>query len=304
MTQVAKVLSKEADAEKFSQLHAERKAFFNKTFVNADHKTIGFVGGGFFSREAPHWQLADTQTSYAVGLALNVFSEENIPYMVKNLAETITRKNQSDDGIERNEFALMTGFIGTAWINKALSDYGYADLSYKLLQNNQYPSWLYAIDQGATTIWERLNGYTVENGFGGNNSMNSFNHYSFGAVGQWMMAYSVGIQRDETHPGFKHFILQPQHDPTGVMTYAKGYYESMYGKIESDWKMENGTFTYRTTVPANTSATLYLPAASADAVKRSGNKIKNEKGLRFIKLENGKAVYELQSGSYEFSSRL
>jgi alpha-L-rhamnosidase len=303
MSQVAKVLGKNSDAERFSALHAERKAFFNKTFVNADHKTMGLLGGGFFSREKPHWEIADTQTSYAVGLALNVFSEENKPHMITNLAETIRRKNKGDDGIMRNEFSLMTGFIGTAWVNKALSDHGLTDLSYQLLQNDQYPSWLYAIDQGATTIWERLNGYTVENGFGGNNSMNSFNHYSFGAVGQWMIAYSLGIQRDETNPGFKHFILQPQPDPTGQMTYAKGYYESLYGKIESDWSIDEGTLTYRATVPANTSATLYLPATSAESVMRDGKKIKNERGLKFVKFENGKAVYELQSGSYVFNAR-
>ena len=137
MSQVAKVLAKDADAEKFSKLYSERKAFFNKTFVNVDHKTVGLVGGGFFSREQPHWQVADTQTSYAVGLALNVFSEENIPFMVKNLAETISRKNKGDDGVMRGEFALMTGFIGTAWINKALSDYGYPELS-ALTRKHEY----------------------------------------------------------------------------------------------------------------------------------------------------------------------
>ena len=114
----------------------------------------------------------------------------------------------------RPKYSLMTGFIGTAWISKALSENGHSELAYRLLHNNQYPSWLYAIDQGATSIWERLNGYTVENGFGGNNSMNSFNHYSFGAVGQWMMAYSLGIEREE--PGFRTFILQPEPDPTGT----------------------------------------------------------------------------------------
>jgi alpha-L-rhamnosidase len=304
MSQVARILGKEGDADRFSKMHSERKEFFNKTFVNDDHKTVGLVGGGFFSKEQPHWKVADTQTSYAVGLALNAFSDENSPYMAANLAETVKRKNQDDEGIVRDEYSLMTGFIGTSWINKALSDHGYDGLSYRLLQNDNYPSWLYAIDQGATTIWERLNGYTVENGFGGNNSMNSFNHYSFGAVGQWMIAYSLGIQRDENHPGFKHFVLQPQHDPSGQMTYANGYYDSSYGRITSDWKVENGTLIYKTIIPANSSATLYLPGSSVDGVKRAGKKIKNEKGLRFVKFEKGKAVYELQSGSYEFSSKL
>ena len=304
VSQVAKILGKDADAEKFLKMYDDRKAFFNKTFVNADHKTVGLVGGGFFSREKPHWQVADTQTSYAVGLALNIFSNENIPFMVANLAETVKRKNKDDAGIERSEHSLMTGFIGTAWINKALSDYELDDLSYRILQANQYPSWLYAVDQGATTIWERLNGYTVESGFGGNNSMNSFNHYSFGAVGQWMIAYSLGIQRDEKSPGFKHFILQPRHDPSGQMTYAKGYYESMYGKIGSGWKHENGMLTYSTTIPANTSATLYLPAKSIKEITEGGKKVKEGKGIHFVKFEKGKAVYELQSGSYEFSSKL
>ena len=307
MIEVAKLLGKTADAERFSKMHDERKTFFNSRFVSADHKTIGLIGGMRFGA-APlplELKLADTQTSYAVGLALHAFSDENIPYMVANLAETVKRKNTDDTGVMRGEYSLMTGFIGTAWINKALSDYGYDDLSYRLLQNNQYPSWLYAIDQGATSIWERLNGYTVENGFGGNNSMNSFNHYSFGAVGQWMIAYSLGIQRDEKSPGFKHFILQPSYDPTGQMTYAKGFYDSMYGRISSSWKTDKSVFTYTATVPANTTATIYLPAASQQSVKEGGKSIaKKDASARFVKYENGKAVYEVTSGSYVFTSTL
>jgi alpha-L-rhamnosidase len=196
----------------------------------------------------------------------------------------------------------MTGFIGTAWINKALCDNGFNDVAYRLLQQTSYPSWLYSVDQGATTIWERLNSYTVENGFGGNNSMNSFNHYSFGAVGAWMYNYSLGIQRDENEPGFKHFILQPTPDPTGQMTFAKGHYDSMYGRIESGWKIENGQLIYSATVPPNTTATLYLPATSEKTITESGKSTDAVKGLKFVKYENGKAVFELQSGKYEFKS--
>jgi alpha-L-rhamnosidase len=196
----------------------------------------------------------------------------------------------------------MTGFIGTAWISKALSDHGYSDAAYRLLQNDQYPSWFYPVDQGATTIWERLNSYTVENGFGGNNSMNSFNHYSFGAVGQWMIAYSLGIQCNQ--PGFKHFILQPEYDPTGEMTWAKGHYDSMYGRISNAWKIDNGTLIYSATVPANTTATLFIPAASENAVTENGKPAAEAEGISFVKYEDGKAVYELASGSYEFISSL
>jgi alpha-L-rhamnosidase len=196
-------------------------------------------------------------------LALGAFSDENIPYMRKALAAAVERENVDDQGKRRPPYSLMTGFIGTAWISKALSDAGRSDLAYRLLQNHQYPSWVYAIDQGATTIWERLNGYTVESGFGGNNSMNSFNHYSFGAVGQWLMAYSLGIQRGAA--GFRSFVLQPEPDPTGQMTWARGHYDSPYGRIESEWHVENGKLIYIATVPPNTTATLYLPTTRQGA---------------------------------------
>ncbi len=304
MSKVAEVLNKKEDAEKFKERYNERKAFFNKTFVNADKKAIGLIGGGPFGPRniVPEFKVADIQTAYAVGLSLGAFSNENIPFMVKNLQAAVERKNKDDGGIMRPEYSLMTGFIGTAWISKALSDNGYSNLAYRLLQNEHYPSWLYAIDQGATTIWERLNGYTVENGFGGNNSMNSFNHYSFGAIGQWMMAYSLGIQRDE--PGFKKFILQPEPDPTGQMSWAKGYYDGEYGRIKSSWKLAGNMLTYAATVPANTKATLYLPAVTSASVKEGGKPVEKVKGITFIKFAAGKAVYELQPGNYEFVSQL
>jgi alpha-L-rhamnosidase len=302
MRNIAEILGKKADAEKYAKMHAERKAVFNAKFVNADHKTMGFASPK--RGVPPEWKMADTQTSYAVGLTLNAFSDEHVPFMEQNLAETVRRKNPDDTGVLRDEYSLMTGFIGTAWISQALSEHGSPDLAYKLLQNDKYPSWLYPIDQGATTIWERLNGFTRENGFGNNNSMNSFNHYSFGAVGRWMMAYSLGIQRDEKNPGFKHFILQPEPDPTGQMTWAKGFYDSMYGKISSSWKLQPGILTYQATVPANTSATLYLPAPSEKDVLENGKSIAASRGVRFIKFENGKAVYELAPGNYTFMSRV
>jgi alpha-L-rhamnosidase len=134
--------------------------------------------------------------------------------------------------------------------------------------------------------------------------MNSFNHYSFGAVGAWMYYYSLGIQRDEKEPGFKHFILKPIPDPDGVMTFAKGHYDSMYGRIKSEWRLNNNEMIYYATVPANTNATLYLPALSEKEVTESGKIAKNVKGVNFIKYENGKAVYELKSGSYKFVSKI
>lgn len=305
LAKAAESLGNSSDAAKYKGLYEKRKAFFNATFVNAEGKALGTTGGrgGFGPRGAAPvpmtFRVADTQTAYAVGLAMGLFNAENTPAMVKNLEAAVIRENKDDGGITRPSYSLMTGFIGTAWISKALSDHGLIEQAYRLLQNDKYPSWLYAIDQGATTIWERLNGYTVENGFGGNNGMNSFNHYSFGAVGQWMMAYSLGIQRDEA--GFQKFILQPEPDPTGAMTSAEGYYDSMYGRIASAWKLEGKSLTYKATVPANTTATLYLPAAAPNAVKEGGKDASAANGVTLLKYENGKAVYALKSGVYEFT---
>jgi alpha-L-rhamnosidase len=302
MAKAAGLLGKTADAAKYRAEYEKRKAYFNATFVGAEKKTLAPAGGqrGTTPAGPPLFRVADTQTSYAVPLAMGLFDGENRPHMIKNLADAVARENKDDGGVARPKYSLMTGFIGTAWISKALSQNGLGELAYRLLHNDQYPSWLYAIDQGATSIWERLNGYTVENGFGGNNSMNSFNHYSFGAVGQWMMAHSLGIERDA--PGFRAFILQPEPDPTGVMTSAEGYYESMYGKISSSWKIDGKTLTFRATVPANTTATLYLPTSSEESVKDGAARARNANGVTFVRYENGKAVYTLKSGSYTFTA--
>ena len=295
MSKMADVLGKADDATDFRTRQAERKLFFNKMYVSAETgKTVKSIAG----------QDYDNQASYAIPLALGTFNPEIEKRAARNLASTVTRRNIDDGGTTRPEFSLMTGFIGTAWISKALSDYGYNDIAYKILQQTSYPSWLYSVDQGATTIWERLNSYTVEKGFGGNNSMNSFSHYSFGAVGAWMYNYSLGIQRDEKEPGFKHFILQPTPDPTGQMTFAKGHYDSMYGRIESGWKTSNGTVAYSLTVPANTSATLYLPASDPTKITESGNSTSLAKGVQFLRFEHGKAVFEVKSGHYEFKSEI
>jgi alpha-L-rhamnosidase len=308
MAKVADVLGKPGDAATYRRQYEKRKAFFNSTFVNADHKTLATGSGGFGPAprasapgQGPEFRVADTQSSYAVPLAMGLFDADTAARMAQNLAASVTRENKDDAGVVRPPYSLMTGFIGTSWISKALSQSGHVDLAYRLLQNDRYPSWLYAIEQGATTIWERLNGYTVENGFGGNNSMNSFNHYSFGAVGQWMLAHSLGIERGE--PGFQAFVLQPEPDPTGLMTSAEGHYDSVYGRIESAWKIDGTTLAYRATVPANTTATLYLPTAALDSVKEGGKDTRTAEGVAFVKYEGGKAVYTLGSGSYTFTAK-
>jgi alpha-L-rhamnosidase len=299
LARMAEALGRTDDARRYWSRHAERKAHFNATYVDpATHRTIGsgVATPNFFGGRSPAaGQLIDTQVSYAVPLALGVFSDDHAPHAARHLAETVERENTDDSGSARLAYSLMTGFIGTAWISKALSDYGYDEAAYRLLQQTSYPSWLYPVDQGATTIWERLNSYTIDNGFGGNNSMNSFNHYSFGAVGAWMYNYSLGIERGT--PGFQRFILQPTPDPTGQMTWARGHYDAPYGRIESAWERTSDAVTYRFTVPANTSATLRLPAASQQAVTGE------MEGATFQRMNDGRAVYELEAGEYTFLVR-
>ncbi|MFC0274473.1 family 78 glycoside hydrolase catalytic domain [Metabacillus herbersteinensis] len=292
MAKTAEALGETADAAGYWKDYKDRKAFFNTKFVDVKtKKTI-----------KPAGIISDTQASYAVPLALDVFSDENIPYAADHLAAAVMRENTDDTGVTRPPYSLMTGFIGTASISQALSENGYNDVAYRLLQQTSYPSWLYSVKNGATTIWERLNSYTVEDGFGGNNSMNSFNHYSFGAVGAWMYNQSLGIQRDPNNPGFKHFILQPTPDPDGVMTWAEGHYDSMYGRINSAWKVKNGTFTYSATVPANTTATVYIPSNNVKTIKEGGQPIAEAEGVTFVEFKDGKAVYELEAGNYDFRS--
>jgi alpha-L-rhamnosidase len=209
-------------------------------------------------------------------------------------------KNKDDAGVERPEYSLMTGFVGTASISEALSENGNHANAYKLLQQKTYPSWLYSVVNGATSIWERLNSYTVENGFGGNNSMNSFNHYSFGAVSSWMYNYSLGIQRSPEKAAFKQIILKPTPDPTKTMTWAKGYYDSVYGKISSSWSYEGNKLVYKTTIPPNTSAILYLPVNAIDQVKESGKVLTQGNGINNLTIENGQIKMTLASGQYSF----
>ncbi|GGA66426.1 hypothetical protein GCM10008015_03910 [Flavobacterium palustre] len=287
LSKVAAILDKKEDWEYFSKYYKERKDFFNKTYIDKATGKTSFRG-----------KMIDTQTSYVLPFAFNILNKENADLAIKQFVASIKRENKTDQGVVCPPYSLMTGFIGTAWINKALSDNGYSNVAYQLLQQTSYPSWLYPVSQGATTIWERLNSYTHKDGFGGNNRMNSFNHYAFGAVGAWMYNYSLGIVRDDNSPGFKHFVLQPEPDTTTQMTFANGYYDSMYGRIESSWERKNGKYNFHFVVPANTTAKLYLPAIKESDVKINGKK----NGIQFVNIKNNKAVFKIESGEYWFET--
>lgn len=309
MAKTAKLVGSETDRALFSARYKERKEFFNRVYV--DKKTGKTIRSGMMTgwgtpsseegkvREDLKGTPIDTQASYAIALAMNAFDEKNLPLAKLHLAETVARENVDDSGIKRPACSLMTGFIGTAALMPVLSQAKRADLAYCLLQQQSYPSWLYSVVNGSTTIWERLNSYTTEDGFGDNNGMNSFNHYSFGAVGAWMISDSLGIQQDENIPGYKHIILRPTPDPTRKMTWAKGFYDSVYGRIESGWKLSANETTYNLVVPANTSATLYLKTSSEKSVDKKAN----AGAIKLIKFVDGEAVYELTPGSFSFQVR-
>lgn len=310
MRQVATILGKPDEAAQFQKRREEIKTTWNAIYVDKiTHKTIksgvktGFMGPPNQQQQnqpSDKGQVIDTQASYAVPLALDLFDAENKPYAVTHLVEAVQRPNKDDGGVERPAYSLMTGFIATTNITDALSENGQSMVAYKLLQQDKYPSWLYSVANGATSIWERLNSYTVENGFGGNNSMNSFNHYSFGSVAAWMYGHSLGIQRDPQKAGFSEFVLKPTPDPSKKMTFAQGYYDSVYGRIRSAWKYVGNYWTYKTSLPANTHATLYLPAGNLNQIKESGKLISQWKG---VSQANGQVVIPLGSGDYSFEIR-
>jgi len=164
-----------------------------------------------------------------------------------------------------------------------------------MIQNTTYPSWGYSIEQGATTIWERWNSYSKDKGFG-DVKMNSFNHYALGACGEWMFRSMLGIDSDG--PGFKKIIMKPELGE-GI-TWAKGHHDTIHGRITSDWKRDGETFLWEISIPANTTATVYVPASDAASVTESGQTIDEADGVEFLRMENGRTVLQVGSGRYWF----
>lgn len=307
MERMAKALGETADAAYYAQQRAKRIDFINTYYIDpTTGETIGtgfgeehssFLGGNYGPKRKG--VKIDTQTSYAIPLALGIVKEPIKERFTEQLVKTVTRENVGDDGKRYPTYSLMTGFVGTPWITWALSENGRVEEAYRLLTSTGYPSWLYPVTQGATSIWERLNSMTLEDGFGGNNSMNSFNHYAFGSVTNWLMQRSLGIARDEEQPGFQHFYLQPLADPTGALQYAKGHYDSPYGRIESGWEVTADGVTYRFVVPANTQATLRLPAKDLASVQLAGKPLPKALAQQ-ASFSNGQVEMPLVAGRYAF----
>jgi alpha-L-rhamnosidase len=270
MANIARILEKKDDVTRYRALFEEVREAFKERFVRKD----GSIRG-------------ETQTSYILALHFNLLPQELRPRTAAELVRNIQNRDH-----------LSTGFVGTPYINWVLSEMGYLDIAYALLKQTTWPSWLYSVTQGATTIWERWDGWTHDKGFQ-DPGMNSFNHYAYGAIGAWMYAVIGGIDLDPEQPGYKHIIMRPQ--PGGGLTHSTAELQSMYGTIRSAWTLEGDSFDWHITIPANTTATIYVPAKDKSDVTQHGGSLDDTEGVTFLRMENGCAVYDLQSGSYNFS---
>jgi len=199
--------------------------------------------------------------------------------------------------VEDNNGHTSTGLIGSQWVMRTLSDYGNTDLAYKLTTNTTYPSWGYMVANGATTIWELWNGNTADPG------MNSQNHVMLlGDLLTWYYENLAGIRSDKTDVAFKKIIMKPNL-PTGL-DFVNASYNSMHGLIKSEWKKNAGQLEWNIIIPANSSATIYIPAVSLAAVTESGQDLSKIEGIRSVKWENGSAIVQLGSGQFKFISRI
>lgn len=270
MARIAAILNKPDDAARYRQLFEDTKAAFANRFLvgsvvpavpvtpsairrqldAADKLSRGnlkVVDYGEVTSEVFNTDVfTPTQTAYVLALQFNLLPEAMRLIAVKELVADL----------ERRGMHLSTGFVGSPYLNPVLSTHGELGAAYKLLLQKTWPSWLYAVTQGATTIWERWDGWTQEHGFQ-TPEMNSFNHYAYGAIGDWMYKVIAGINPDPSAPGYKHATLCPQ--PGGGLTFARATLETSYGTLGSAWKLENNRFEYEVTVPPNTTATIHLP---------------------------------------------
>jgi alpha-L-rhamnosidase len=268
VSRMAAVLGKTEDARKYRELFEESKRVFNSNFVNGDGRIQG-----------------DTQGGYALALHFDLLPDT----MRKQAVEHMVR------GFDRYNGHLSTGFHASHRLMLELTRSGRSDEAYRLLNLTGFPSWRLMIDNGATTIWERWDGYVKGRGFQ-DPGMNSFNHVAFGSVGEWIWRNVGGINPDEAQPGFKHVFIRPQ--PGGGLTWANATYDSVRGKIVSNWKIQNNEFVLDVTIPPNTTASVYLPTVKVAAVRMNKPAVEDPKITGVV--TDGAVAFEVGSGHYEF----
>jgi len=259
LAKAAKILGKNKDAEEYGALAEKCRNAYLKEFIRADGSMTVYT---------------EKQAPYVRALAFGLYNDTLRPKLVEKLIERVEKSNRH----------LGTGFLSTPFLCEVLSESGRSDLAYAILLQEDNPSWLYAINHGATTVWEDWNGID-ENGV----PRASLNHYSKGAVVSWFYEYMCGIQLDPEVPAYKHFLLKPQ--PGGGLSYARASFESMYGEIQSGWEKTGGSTKYSFTIPANTGATVTLQNVKTFP---QANEVAN-----FKQLEDS-VQFELTGGNYEF----
>lgn len=240
MADVAEVLGHLDDAASYRKLWQSIATAFQKRFITPD----GLLAGG-------------TQTAYVLALQFGLVPEKAQASCARELVRLI----------ERNSWHLATGFVGTPYLLDVLEKHGHLNVAYRLLEQETFPSWLFSVRNGATTIWERWNGWTPGGGMQ-DKSMNSFNHYAYGAVGAWMYETVAGLSLDPGHPGYRHVIFRPR--PGGTLTWAEATLETIFGLVGIRWELAGNTLSVKATVPEGTRATLKLPVEWSEAHRELG----------------------------------
>ncbi|WP_406121641.1 glycoside hydrolase family 78 protein [Streptomyces canus] len=315
MADMARATGRTAEAHAYEELFSHIKRAFITKYLSTE-------GGRLTVRSSlgspPPWTPGDsptrteddTQTALLWVLKLGLYDTEVqrralLELLVQNIGNDAAHKAAHPDStrVGHAENTLSVGFLGVNVLAPVLTAEGQVGLAYKVLHQDAMPSWLYSVKNGATTVWERWNSYAKEEGFGPV-EMNSFNHYSYGAIMEWMYESMAGIAKDPAHPGFKHFYLRPHLDPTGRITRVSGSHRSPYGEIVSEWEVRESEFGHRVAVPANSTATLRIPTSDPDSVRESRTPLSRVKGVKYLGFEDGTAFFELPSGRYELTSAL
>ncbi|HEY5406721.1 MAG TPA: family 78 glycoside hydrolase catalytic domain [Ginsengibacter sp.] len=269
----AKVLGKEEDVSTYTSLLQKIKDAFLKEYMTPNGRLV-----------------SGTQTAYVLALNFDMLPESLRLQAAARLA----------DNVKSYDNHLTTGFLGTPYLCHVLTRFGYDSIAYKLLLQQTYPSWLYPVKMGATTIWERWDGIKPDSTFE-TPGMNSFNHYSYGAIGDWMYRSMAGIDTYEDKPGYKHIKIEPHVG--GNFTNVSASLDTYYGKLSNTWKVEGNMLTMDVEIPVNTTATVYVPASSANSVTENGLSLNTVKDIKISGIENGYVVLELGSGKYHFIAK-
>ena len=271
VARAARALGKESDAALYDKLFRDVRAAFNREFVSAG----GRVG-------------ENTQTAYALALGFNLLPDSLVAPAGERLATAVRGRGMH----------LTTGFLGTPQLLPVLSATRHFDVAYGLLMQRTYPSWLYPITRGATTMWERWDGIRADSSFQ-DAGMNSFNHYAFGAVGDWMYRTIGGISLDSSAPGGKRVRIAPR--PGGALTRARASLETPYGKVSSSWRLGDRDFVLEASVPPNTTGDVVLIETTVDRVREAGRAVRGIPGVRDVRQVGRDVVVVVGSGDYKFS---